>query len=57
MLEIILGIFCFLLLMISIALALGFFVGLVIVAIEIVSRLWPHYVVPWLDEHFGESDW
>ena len=43
--------------MISIALALGFFVGLVIVAIEIVSRLWPHYVIPWLDEHFGESDW
>lgn len=57
MLEIILGILFFLLLMLGIVLGLGLIVGLVIVAIEIISRLWPNYVVPWLDKHFGESDW
>lgn len=57
MLEIILGVLCFLLLILSIVLVLGFIVGLVIVTIEIVSRLWPNYVTPWLDKHFGESDW
>lgn len=57
MLEIILGILFFLLLMLAIILGLGLIVGLVIVAIEIISRLWPNYVVPWLDKHFGESGW
>lgn len=53
MLEIILGVLFFLLLMLVIILGLGLIVGLVTVAIEIISRLWLNYVVPWLDDKIG----
>lgn len=38
-------------------LVLALFAGLIILAIAIVIRVWPNYVTPWLDKHFGESDW
>lgn len=28
-----------------------------IVTIEIAIRVWPNYIVPWLDKHFGEEDY
>ena len=32
------------------------FAAVIILTIEIVIRIWPNYITPWLDEHFGESD-
>lgn len=31
------------------------FIGLIALAIAIMTRVWPNYIIPWLDRHFGES--
>ena len=31
------------------------FIGLIALAIAIMIRVWPNYITPWLDKHFGES--
>ena len=36
---------------------LGLFIAIIALAISIISRVWPNYITPWLDKHFGESDW
>ena len=33
------------------------FGGLIALAIAIIARVWPNYITPWLDKHFGESNW
>ena len=38
-------------------LVMALFVGLIALAIAIITRVWPNYITPWLDKHFGESDW
>lgn len=43
--------------MIFILLVIALFGGLIVLATEIITRVWPNYIVPWLDKHFGESDW
>ena len=43
--------------MILLVLVLALFVGLIALAIAIITRVWPNYITPWLDKHFGESDW
>ena len=42
---------------IFIVLAMALLVGLIALVFAIVFRVWPNYVTPWLDKHFGESDW
>lgn len=42
--------------MILLALAMALFAGLIALIIAIVVRVWPNYITPWLDKHFGESD-
>lgn len=42
--------------MILLALVMALFGGLIVLAIEIITRVWPNYITPWLDKHFGESD-
>jgi len=44
-------------LMILIALLIALFGGLITLTIAIITRVWPNYITPWLDKHFGESDW
>ena len=44
-------------LLIFTVLVLTFFGGLTALAIAIIIRVWPNYITPWLDKHFGESDW
>ena len=46
-------------LMILIVLGIALFGGLIALAIAIMARVWPNYITPWLDKHFGESgaDW
>ena len=41
---------------ILVLLAMALFAGLIALAIEIITRVWPNYITPWLDKHFGESD-
>lgn len=43
--------------MIFFILVMALFVGLIALAIAIITRVWPNYITPWLDKHFGESDW
>lgn len=43
-------------LMILIALIIALFGGLIALAIAIITRVWPNYITPWLDKHFGEPD-
>lgn len=43
--------------MILLVLVMALFVGLIALAIAIITRVWPNYITPWLDKHFGESDW
>ena len=43
--------------MILLVLILALFGGLIALAIAIITRIWPNYITPWLDKHFGESDW
>jgi hypothetical protein len=43
--------------MIFFVLVVALFVGLIALAIAIITRVWPNYIIPWLDKHFGESDW
>lgn len=31
------------------------FIGLIALAVAIMTRVWPNYITPWLDKHFGES--
>ena len=31
------------------------FIGLIALAIAFMARVWPNYIIPWLDRHFGES--
>lgn len=38
-------------------LLMALFVGLIALATAIITRVWPNYITPWLDKHFGESDW
>ena len=42
---------------ILVLLAIALFAGLIALAIAIITRVWPNYITPWLDKHFGESDW
>lgn len=42
---------------ILITLLIALFGGLIALAIAIITRVWPNYITPWLDKHFGESDW
>lgn len=42
---------------ILVLLAMALFVGFIALVIAIVVRVWPNYITPWLDKHFGESDW
>ena len=44
-------------LLIFTVLILALFGGLIALAIAIITRVWPNYITPWLDKHFGESDW
>ena len=41
---------------ILVLLVLALFAGLIALVIAIVVRVWPNYITPWLDKHFGESD-
>ena len=41
--------------MIFLALVMALFGGLIALAIAIMTRVWPNYITPWLDRHFGES--
>lgn len=43
--------------MILVTLLMALFVGLIALAIAIISRVWPNHIAPWLNKHFGESDW
>lgn len=43
--------------MIFFILVMALFVGLIALAIAIITRVWPNCITPWLDKHFGESDW
>ena len=43
--------------MILLVLVMALFVGLIALAIAIITRVWTNYITPWLDKHFGESDW
>lgn len=43
--------------MILLALVMALFGGLIALTIAIITRVWPNYIIPWLDKHFGESDW
>lgn len=43
--------------MILLALVMALFGGLIALAIAIITRVWPNYIAPRLDKHFGESDW
>ena len=43
-------------LMILIVLGIALFGGLIALAIAIITRVWPNYITPWLDRHFGESE-
>ena len=43
--------------MILLVLVMALFVGLIALAIAIITRVWPNYITPWLDKQFGESDW
>ena len=43
--------------MVLIVLAIALFGGLIALGIAIITRVWPNYITPWLDRHFGESDW
>ena len=36
---------------------MGLFIAIFTLVIEIVARIWPNYIIPWLNKHFGESDW
>lgn len=38
-------------------LVIALFGGLIVLVIAIIIRVWPNYITPWLDKHFGESDW
>ena len=31
------------------------FGGLIALGVAIITRVWPNYITPWLDKHFGES--
>ena len=31
------------------------FGGLIALGVAIMTRVWPNYITPWLDRHFGES--
>lgn len=31
------------------------FIGLIALGVAIMTRVWPNYITPWLDKHFGES--
>ena len=42
---------------ILLVLLMALFGGLIALAIAIITRVWPNYITPWLDKHFGESDW
>ena len=42
--------------MILLALVMVLFGGLIALAIAIITRVWPNYITPWLDRHFGESE-
>lgn len=42
---------------ILVLLAMALFAGLIALTIAIITRVWPNYITPWLDKHFGESDW
>ena len=42
--------------MILLTLVMAFFGGLIALAIAIITRVWPNYITPWLDRHFGESE-
>ena len=42
---------------ILVALVKAIFGGLIALGIAIITRVWPNYITPWLDKHFGESDW
>lgn len=42
---------------ILVLLVLALSAGLITLAIAIIIRVWPNYITPWLDKHFGESDW
>jgi len=52
-----LGVLLFLVFVLSVLLTLGFIIGLIIIVIETISRLWPNYIEPWFDKHFGPRDW
>ena len=32
-------------------------IGIAALVVAIVIRVWPNYITPWLDRHFGETDW
>lgn len=32
-------------------------VGVSILIVQIVIRIWSNKITPWIDEHFGEIDW
>ena len=39
------------------AILLGLLAGIFVFMFAIITRVWPNYITPWLDKHFGESDW
>lgn len=39
------------------ALVVALLGGLSALAVAIITRVWPNYIAPWLDKHFGESNW
>ena len=43
--------------MVLTVLVIALFGGLITLGIAIITRVWPNYITPWLDKHFGESDW
>lgn len=49
--------FAFILLLFLSFAALVLVVAMVMFTIEIAIRVWPNYIVPWLDKHFGEENY
>jgi len=33
------------------------FAAFMVIIGQVAARVWPNYITPWLDKHFGKSGW
>lgn len=51
------GIIAFIFIMFFCMFILAVVVGVSVIAVQIAVRIWSNKITPWIDEHFGETDW